>query len=81
MFRYRVDFDRPGIPNRNAIVPRGDFQRVTAGEPVGVYAKPTGDRLHAIVEVAKEDEAEALEAALKLCAEADSHFYKPGVLP
>src|ERR1041385_6642686 len=72
---YRVDFDRPGVPNRNAIVPR-EIKRVAAAEPLGIFAEPAEDRLHVIVEAP--DDPAAGQAALKLCEEAGYHYYPPG---
>lgn len=69
--RYRADFDRPGAPNRNAIVPREI--KLGADEPLDIFAKPASDQLHAIAEA--EDEPAAGQAAINLCAKGGYHFY------
>jgi hypothetical protein len=75
--RYRVEFDRPGVPNRNAVVPRA-IKRAATDEPLGIFAKPAGE-LHAVVEA--DDEPAAGRAAIKRCAAGDYHYYPSGVLP
>lgn len=70
--RYRVEFDRPGVPNRNAVVPR-EIKRAAADEPRGIFAKQAGDQFHAILET--EDEPAAGQTAIKLGAKGGYHFY------
>ena len=70
--RYRVDFDRPGVPNRNAIVPT-EISRAAVDEPLGVFVKPAGDHVFAVVD--GDDEPAAGRAALKLCEGEGLHFY------
>lgn len=73
--RYRVDFDRPGVPNRNAIVPT-EISRALENEPLGVFAKPAGDHVFAVVD--EVDEAAAGEATLRICEEEGLYFYHTG---